>query len=67
MTTELPALSSRHHVGRITRLAWPLLIGQLADRIGYPPLFGMLSVFDILGAVVLIAGLRHLRLPESAK
>ncbi|QBP74258.1 MATE family efflux transporter [Herbaspirillum huttiense] len=30
MTTELPALSSRHHVGRITRLAWPLLIGQLA-------------------------------------
>ncbi|ALU87943.1 MATE family efflux transporter [Herbaspirillum rubrisubalbicans] len=30
MTKELPALSSRHHVGRIARLAWPLLIGQLA-------------------------------------
>ncbi|MGO0791685.1 MATE family efflux transporter [Herbaspirillum seropedicae] len=30
MTTELPALSSRHHVGRIARLAWPLLVGQLA-------------------------------------
>lgn len=48
-------------------LLFSLLIGQLADRIGYGPLFGMLSVFDILGAVVLIAGLRHLRLPESAK
>ncbi|WP_294332235.1 MFS transporter [uncultured Sphingomonas sp.] len=48
-------------------LLFSLLIGQLADRIGYAPLFGMLSVFDILGAVVLIAGLRHLRLPESAK
>ena len=30
MTTELPALSSRHHVGRIARLAWPILVGQLA-------------------------------------
>jgi MATE family multidrug resistance protein len=30
VTTELPALSSRHHAGRIARLAWPLLIGQLA-------------------------------------
>nr|WP_233171147.1 MATE family efflux transporter [Herbaspirillum sp. ASV7] len=26
----MPALSSRHHVGRIARLAWPLLVGQLA-------------------------------------
>lgn len=30
MSTALPALSSRHHVGRIARLAWPLLVGQLA-------------------------------------
>ncbi len=48
-------------------LLFSLLIGQLADRIGYGPLFGMLSVFDILGAVVLIAGMRHLRLPEPVK
>jgi ACS family hexuronate transporter-like MFS transporter len=53
--------------GWIGGLMFSLLIGQLADRVGYAPLFGMLSVFDILGAIVLIAGLRHLRLPEPVK
>lgn len=53
--------------GWIGGLLFSLLIGQLADRIGYAPLFGMLSVFDILGAAVLIVGLRHLRLPEPVK
>ncbi|WP_333571416.1 MFS transporter [Sphingomonas sp.] len=48
-------------------LLFSLLIGRLADTIGYAPLFSMLSVFDILGAIVLIAGLRHLRLPEPVK
>lgn len=53
--------------GWVGGLLFSLLIGQLADTVGYAPLFGMLSVFDIIGAVVLIAGLRHLRLPEPVK
>lgn len=46
--------------GWIGGLLFSLLIGQLADRVGYAPLFGALSVFDLIGAVVLIAGLRRL-------
>ncbi|MBB5390498.1 MULTISPECIES: MATE family efflux transporter [unclassified Herbaspirillum] len=30
MNSDTPAVSSRIHVGRIARLAWPLLVGQLA-------------------------------------
>ncbi|WP_050469119.1 MATE family efflux transporter [Herbaspirillum chlorophenolicum] len=30
MNSDTPPLSSRIHVGRIARLAWPLLVGQLA-------------------------------------
>ncbi|WP_174279296.1 MFS transporter [Sphingomonas bacterium] len=41
--------------GWIGGLLFSLLIGQLADTIGYAPLFGMLGVFDLLGAAVLIA------------
>jgi ACS family hexuronate transporter-like MFS transporter len=39
-------------------LGFSLLVGALADTIGYGPLFGMLGVFDIVGAVVLILLLR---------
>jgi ACS family hexuronate transporter-like MFS transporter len=39
-------------------LGFSLLVGALADTIGYGPLFGMLGVFDIVGAAVLILLLR---------
>ncbi len=41
--------------GWLGGLLFSLLIGQLADTIGYTPLFAALSVFDIVGAIVLIA------------
>ncbi len=46
--------------GWIGGLLFSLLIGQLADRVGYAPLFGALAAFDLVGAVVLIAFVRHL-------
>lgn len=39
-------------------LLFSLLVGALADRTGFGPLFGLLGVFDVLGAVVLFALLR---------
>jgi ACS family hexuronate transporter-like MFS transporter len=39
-------------------LAFSLLVGALAERIGYAPLFACLSVFDLLGAAILVALLR---------
>lgn len=42
----------------IGSLGFNLLVGALADRIGYGPLFGMLGVFDIIGAIVLVSLLR---------
>ena len=39
-------------------LGFSLLVGALADSIGYGPLFGLLGVFDIIGAAFLIALLR---------
>jgi len=45
-------------------LLFSLAIGQLADRIGYAPLFACLSLFDLIGAAILIAMMRKLRLPE---
>src|SRR5262249_42021839 len=36
-------------------LLFSLLVGQLAGSIGYAPLFGSLSVFDLAGAAILIA------------
>jgi len=39
-------------------LSFSLLIGALAERVGYGPLFGCLGVFDLLGAAILIALLR---------
>ena len=48
--------------GWLGGLLFSLAIGQLADTIGYAPLFACLGVFDLIGAGVLIAGQRALRL-----
>jgi ACS family hexuronate transporter-like MFS transporter len=39
-------------------LLFSLLVGAFADRVGFAPLFGCLSVFDLLGAAILVALLR---------
>jgi ACS family hexuronate transporter-like MFS transporter len=39
-------------------LMFSLLVGALAERVGYGPLFGCLGVFDLLGATILIAFIR---------
>ena len=41
-------------------LTFSLIVSALADRTGFAPLFAMLGVFDVLGAVVLFALLRPL-------
>lgn len=46
--------------GWIGGLMFSLLIGQLADTVGYAPLFAVLAVFDLIGAVVLILFIRKL-------
>jgi ACS family hexuronate transporter-like MFS transporter len=46
-------------------LLFSLLIGQLADVTGYAPLFATLSLFDVIGAVVLIACLPILSRPKE--
>ena len=46
--------------GWIGGLLFSLLIGQLADTVGYAPLFAVLAVFDLIGAVVLILFIRRL-------
>ena len=51
--------------GWIGGLLFSLLIGQFADTVGYAPLFAALSVFDLIGAVVLILGVKHLTFPEA--
>jgi MFS transporter, ACS family, hexuronate transporter len=35
-----------------------LLVGALADKLGYGPLFGLLGVFDLIGAAALILLIR---------
>ena len=40
--------------GWLGGLLFSLAIGQLADRIGYAPLFAALSAFDLIGATVLV-------------
>jgi ACS family hexuronate transporter-like MFS transporter len=43
-------------------LGFSLLVGALADTVGYGPLFGLLGVFDLVGAaalIVLIGDERH--------
>jgi ACS family hexuronate transporter-like MFS transporter len=39
-------------------LVFSLLVGALADSVGFAPLFSLLAVFDIVGAMVLFALLR---------
>jgi ACS family hexuronate transporter-like MFS transporter len=48
--------------GWIGGLLFSLLVGALADTVGYAPLFRLLAVFDIAGAVILFAVLRPVRL-----
>ena len=43
-------------------LGFSLLIGALADNVGFAPLFSLLGVFDLVGAVVLFLLLRPIRL-----
>ena len=50
--------------GWIGGLLFSLLIGQLADSIGYAPLFGLLSVFDLAAAAVLLVFIRQLTVPQ---
>jgi ACS family hexuronate transporter-like MFS transporter len=43
-------------------LGFSLLVGALADSVGYGPVFGLLGVFDLIGAaalIVLIGAERH--------
>jgi ACS family hexuronate transporter-like MFS transporter len=40
-------------------LSFTLVVGQLADVIGYNPLFACLSVFDLIGAAIAILLLRE--------
>jgi ACS family hexuronate transporter-like MFS transporter len=47
--------------GWLGGLSFSLVIGQLADRIGFAPLFGCLPVFDLVAAAVLIAMWGRLR------
>jgi ACS family hexuronate transporter-like MFS transporter len=47
--------------GWLGGLLFSLAIGQFADSIGYTPLFACLSVFDLIGAVVLIAMIGRLK------
>lgn len=50
--------------GWIGGLLFSLLIGQLADSVGYAPLFAALAVFDLIGAAVLITFIQRLTVPE---
>jgi len=46
-------------------LLFSLAIGQLADRIGFAPLFACLGLFDLLGAIWLLALRRHLTFAKA--
>lgn len=39
-------------------LGFSLLVGALADKVGYGPLFGLLGAFDLIGAALLIVLIR---------
>lgn len=51
--------------GWIGGLSFSLLIGALADTVGYAPLFAGLAVFDLIGAAILILAIGKLTLPEK--
>ena len=44
-----------------------LVVGALADTIGFSPLFAVLAVFDLLGAVVIWTVLKNKSADELAK
>jgi ACS family hexuronate transporter-like MFS transporter len=46
-------------------LIFSLAIGQLADRIGYSPMFACLGLFDLIGLAWLLAMRRHLVLAKG--
>ncbi|HET6970092.1 MAG TPA: MFS transporter [Phenylobacterium sp.] len=48
--------------GWIGGLMFSLLVGALADTVGFAPLFRLLAVFDISAAIILFAVLRPVRL-----
>jgi ACS family hexuronate transporter-like MFS transporter len=51
--------------GWIGGLLFTLLVGQLADTIGFAPLFGALGAFDLIGAAILIVFVGRLTLPRT--
>ncbi|HSD40000.1 MAG TPA: MFS transporter [Rhodocyclaceae bacterium] len=46
-------------VSWIGGLSFSLIVGALATKIGYNPLFVCLSIFDILGAIIVVSVLRN--------
>lgn len=58
-------------VGFVGQIGWiggavsTLAIGQVADSIGFGPIFACLSVFDLVAAAILIVGLKHLHPAEE--
>jgi ACS family hexuronate transporter-like MFS transporter len=46
-------------------LGFSLLIGALADSVGFAPLFSLLGIFDLAGAVILFSLLRPMRLDAA--
>lgn len=52
-------------VSWIGGLSFSLVVGALATKIGYTPLFACLTVFDLIGAVIVISLLRN-RQPANA-
>jgi MFS transporter, ACS family, hexuronate transporter len=42
-------------------LSFSLVVGALADKIGYTPLFGALGAFDLIGAVLLVILMRGVK------
>jgi MFS transporter, ACS family, hexuronate transporter len=46
-------------------LTFSLIVGALANSVGYGPLFACLSLFDIVGAIVVIVllGVRRVKTP----
>ena len=47
-------------------LTFSLIVGALANTVGYGPLFACLALFDIIGAIVviLLVGVRRVRTPN---
>jgi ACS family hexuronate transporter-like MFS transporter len=52
-------------VSWIGGLSFSLVVGALASKIGYNPLFVCLTIFDIIGAIIVISLLRN-REPVNA-